>query len=63
MDLLLTRWADQVSREYELDEAQRARVRKAVVERWGGFLKENRPKIQPLVTDYLEMRLGMEFRF
>ncbi len=60
MDLVLTRWADRVSSEYELDEAQRAKVGKAVAKRWGGFLKENRPKIQPLVTDYLEMRLGME---
>ncbi|UCC32492.1 MAG: hypothetical protein JSU86_09455 [Phycisphaerales bacterium] len=60
MNLMLTRWADRISRKYELEESQRAKVRKAVVERWGTFLNENRSTIQPLVNEFVEMRMGLE---
>lgn len=60
MNLMLTRWADEVSRQYELDDAQRTKVREAVVKRWSGFLNEHRSAIQPIVNEFVEMRMELE---
>jgi len=60
MNLMLTRWADQISRKYDLEESQQAKVRQAVVERWGTFLNENRSTIQPLANEFVEMRMELE---
>lgn len=60
MNLMLTRWADQISRKYDLEENQRTKVRQAVVERWGTFLNENRSTIQPLANEFVEMRMDLE---
>lgn len=57
---LLTRWADRISDQFELEPADREKVREATVERWGRFLKENRADLQPLFNEFLEMRLGAE---
>ena len=58
-NLLLVRWADQIGREYELDDEQREKVRDTVVDRWAPFLEENRKAIQPVVNEFLEMRLDL----
>lgn len=59
-DLLLTRWADQFSRQFGLSEDQNQKARQAMVDRWGRYLRENREKIEPLINDFLEMRLELE---
>lgn len=60
MELMLARWADRISLEYELDDVQRVKVREAVTGRWSSFLKDNRPAIQPVFNELLEMRLELE---
>ena len=60
MSLMLTRWADEISRQHELDDEQRTKVREAVTKRWSTFLNENRRTIQPLVNEFIEMRMGLE---
>ncbi len=60
MGLLLARWADRISLEYELDDVQRVKVREAVTGRWSSFLKDNRSAIQPIFNELLEMRLELE---
>ncbi len=60
IDLILARRADEVGRHYDLDEQQRRRVRELVVRRWSDFLAENRPLIQPLANEFLEMRMELE---
>ncbi len=57
MELMLVRWADRLSLQYELDEAQRTRVREAVKQHWGKFLSDHRAAIQPVVNELIEMRL------
>ena len=60
MHSMLTRWADTISDEFELNDEKRQEVRMAVENRWGTFLNENRDTIQPLFNEFLEMRLGVE---
>ncbi|MEK6799735.1 MAG: hypothetical protein AABZ12_12280 [Planctomycetota bacterium] len=60
LESLLSRWADEASNEYSLDDVQGKQVRKAVVGRWKGFLDEHRRELQPIANEFLEMRLGME---
>jgi hypothetical protein len=57
---MLARWAEEVSNAYDLEDAQRARVREAVAKRWGRFLTEHRSTIQPIVAELLEMRLELK---
>jgi len=59
LELMLARWAETVSDELDLDTSQRGRVREAVTKRWGKFLEENRGRIQPLVNEYLELRMEL----
>ncbi len=58
--LLLVRWADQMGYPYELEEEQQTQLRKAVVDRWAPFLAENRSRFEPVVNEFLEMRLELE---
>ncbi len=60
MDLMLARWADELADDYELDETQQTKVREAVAKRWGPYFNENRNRIQPLVNEFLEIRLDLE---
>ena len=57
MDLMLARWADGASAQFELDAGQSAEVREFTRQRWSTFLNENRARIQPLVNEYFEMHL------
>ena len=60
MDLMLARWADQIGEEYELEPEQRTKVREQVGQRWSSFLSENRDAIEPLVTEFLELRMELQ---
>ena len=60
MDLLLRRWAQEVGIERNLSDEQRAKVETAFVGRWTTFLRENRTRIQPLLNEFIELRLEME---
>lgn len=60
MHLMLARWADTVSEQMELDDAQRVMVRERITKRWGEFLEGNREGLQPLVNEYLELRMELE---
>lgn len=57
--LMLSRWVDRMSNKYELDDTQRAQATDATLKRWLEFSREHRAKIQPLVNEFMEMRLGM----
>ncbi|MCO6435877.1 MAG: hypothetical protein J5J06_02180 [Phycisphaerae bacterium] len=58
--LMLTRWADDISEQYDLDADQRTEVREMVIDRWGSFLEEHRATIRPLLNEYLELRMEIE---
>lgn len=60
MDLLLRRWAQEVSNRHDLDKARLAKVEQAVVKRWGTFFSENRSQIQPLINEFAELQMEME---
>lgn len=60
MQSMVMRWADDVIDEWELDEDQRRAVRDRVARRWIEYLRENRAELQPLLNDFLEMRLALE---
>lgn len=60
MESILIRWVDRVSEPYELDDAQRARVHEGAVKRWQPFFEANRMELQPLVNQFLEMRMGLQ---
>jgi len=59
-EFMLVRWADRTCDLYEMDEAQRAKAREAVVKRWGRYFNENRSAIAPLLNEFLEMRMDLE---
>jgi len=60
MALALVRMADRVANRYELDEEQTQRFRDLTVERWTRFAEEHRRPLQPLLNEFLEMRMGLE---
>lgn len=57
---LLARVADQVAHRYELDEDQRKRARDLITSRWKTFLDDNRNELQPLLNEFIEMRMDLE---
>jgi hypothetical protein len=60
MRSMLTRMADDMVGRYGLSDDKRDQVRNATVDRWMDFLSDNRTKLQPLVNEFLEMRLALE---
>lgn len=60
MELLMLRWVDEGTSQYELDEHQLKQMREGVLERWPEFFAENRAQIQPVLNEWIEMRLEME---
>lgn len=60
LGLMLSRWGDEAAARYELDDRQKQHVQEELVERWSEFLEEQRPVLQPLANEFLEMRMGME---
>lgn len=59
-ELLLKRWAEDISVQFDLNAEQKEKVRERVVRRWTGYLNENRSKILPVVNEFIEMRLELE---
>jgi hypothetical protein len=60
MDQFLRRWAQDIGHRHELNETQKVKVEEAVVKRWSTFLDNNRGQIQPLVNEFIELRMGVE---
>jgi len=60
MRSLLRRWAHEVSEEHNLNDTQREKAEEAILERWTGFLEENRDEIEPLVNEFIELRWELE---
>lgn len=60
MDQLLRRRALEIGEQLDLDETQRARIERDFVKRWTTFLNENRPRIQPLLNEFIELRTELE---
>lgn len=60
MGLLAGRWAEDVTAKYELSDAQLADLRRRVTDRWPRFFTAHRREIQPLINEFLEMRLEPE---
>jgi hypothetical protein len=58
--LLIARWVNEAADEYNLDEEQIARARGNALKRWPTFLKKNRAELQPVINEFIEMRLEME---
>ena len=57
---MLRRWARQISVQTGLEEEQWSQIEEQVVRQWTNFLDENRGQIQPLLNEFLELRLGLE---
>jgi len=60
IELLVRRQARESAQEYDLRPDQLHRLETQMLDQWRPFLKENRNRIQPLVNDYFEMRMGLE---
>ena len=58
--LILERWVDEISIEYKLDDDQSTRALDSAFSRWPKFLEDNRSQIQPVINEFIEMRLEME---
>ena len=58
--LMIERWLDEVSYKYDMEDEQVSKARERALKRWPKFLEENRSKIQPVVNEFIEMRLEME---
>ncbi len=60
VESVLRRWAAEAAERYDLRPDQQREVERRLVDRWTGFLEENRADIQPLLNEYIEARLAME---
>lgn len=58
--LALNRLMDEVSQKYELNDSQQQEAQTKAIDRWESFLKDNRENMQPLLIEFLEMRLEHE---
>jgi hypothetical protein len=58
--LVVVRWCQDVSDNYDLDETQRSRYREAEVRRWIEFAGKHRSELQPLINEFIEMRMELE---
>jgi hypothetical protein len=58
--LMVRRWSEEVIEEYELDDDQGARYNDLAVKRWSEYLDGNRRRIQPLINEFIEMRMELE---
>jgi len=59
MDLMLARWGEDISQQFQLDDDQRTKVKEGVKNRWSGFLTEHRSEIQPIINEFIEMRMEL----
>lgn len=58
--LLLVRATDDIAGRYDITDDQRTALRESIVKRWTPFLTDNRSTIQPVINEFIEMRLGLE---
>ena len=58
--LMILRWSEEVGDQYDLSDEQLQRTQDIMVRRWTEYLGENRERIQPLVNEFIEMRMEME---
>ncbi len=58
--LFMQRWSDEVSERYRLDASQKAQWAGKLSERWTRFSHGNRGEMQPMLNEFIEMRLGMK---
>ena len=56
---ILARWAERTAKGYDLDEETRKEFREKSVKRWTEFLTQRRGEIQPLLNEFLEMRMAL----
>lgn len=59
LNSILARWAERTASGYDLDEETRKDFRERSVKRWTEFLIERRGEIQPLLNEFLEMRMAL----
>jgi len=59
LELLLARAADQMTERHKMSPETRREVREAFVDRWSTFLNTNRSELQPLLNEFLELRLEL----
>ncbi|MBI1826209.1 MAG: hypothetical protein HY287_10370 [Planctomycetes bacterium] len=59
LDIMLARWAEESCAEYDLDREQTEKARDAMVQQWHDYLTDHRSEIQPLMNEFLEMKLDV----
>ncbi len=58
--LMVLRWCEDISDKYELNDDQRRRYQEAEVKRWTEFMGAHRFDAQPLVNEFIELRMELE---
>ncbi|MEE9294166.1 MAG: hypothetical protein V3W34_04255 [Phycisphaerae bacterium] len=58
IDGLLARWTDETAEEYGLNSDQRVRLENQLAKRWPPFLRQHRRVLQPLLNEFLEVRIA-----
>ncbi len=59
IDLMTRRWADEVASRYSLDERQQGVWADKMADRWTRFSREQRERMEPILSEFIEMRLEM----
>lgn len=57
---LLARRAEDVARQLDLNDSQRSAFRRSFVDRWDEFLTTRRDDVQPVLNEFLEMRMDID---
>ena len=60
IQLAVVRWCEDIADKYELDDEQRRRYREAEARRWTEFAHRHRADIQPVINEFIEMRMELE---
>lgn len=57
---MVRRWSLDIAETYNLSREQYEQLESRMLERWPAFFEENRAELQPLVNEYLELRMAVE---
>ena len=60
IQLILIRLADRVGNRYDLSREQADKLRDSTVKRWNRFAIDHRAELQPLLNEFIEMRMVLE---
>ena len=60
IQLILIRLADRVGDRYDLNPEQAGKLRDATVKRWKRFAVDHRAELQPLLNEFIEMRMVLD---